>query len=762
MKLDFVRVRPGVHRARVGRSIPQPVLVEVGLTLPDGYLEKHCRYARTKDATQAPTFLNTEYAVTPPGLRVGPWPGWRGIPELPALTLRCGAAVVAGKYYYLGDEEVVGELRVMFPCETGVTGTLELMSPDPALRPVRAQVVANLPAYAPPRPVVLRPELRRQHPRLVVDAAQVATLRGEIRGVRAPHWRRLQRLVRASWSLPYATTPEGKVLPGRERLTGADRTLIAALTALLRPDAKTVAWAKRTYFAYVRETARPDFGPLGIDTQSGEVLYLLCVGYDWLHGGMTPAERTRARRRLWEVAAICRRHLDPARRDYAQAHYVGCGLGLLAFAFLFWDEHPEAYAWAAELRGAFARVLAMLPADGFFPHGLNLWIYEHGFLLRWLELFRQCTGEDLWRATPYFAAASRFRAAATSPDQKYGVTFGDPQYRVTGDSWCHLLIANRTGARDVHTLGEALLDQPPTGTDHRHAPPRRRGYERLWDERGALVGDRSSEIGDRTPGSYERERVVRRRVDHSLTLVATENEAFFPDGGQVFVRRGDTLVTLRAGAPLGRQRRAAGEVGGYGHSDPCNGAILVWRGGTFVGSGPGPLYRRDTALHNLVTVGGRGQVGDGCVWFPDFIAEGAIPPGPRITRRNGNTVLRCELASAYLPHLGVRRHTRTVAIAADGSLRGEDVVELRAADAIAWHWHTWAQVREREGAFHLTGPGCRARLSVEPVVGSQVRVQPERFVAAYPHEGTVGTEIMVTRHTQRTVFRWRLEFAGSS
>jgi hypothetical protein len=728
MNLKFRTMRPGLARARVSRPIARPVLVEVGLTLPLGYLENHCRYARHVDPTALPTFLNTEYAVTPPGMRVGPWPGWRGIPELPALTLRCGATVVAGKYYFLGDEEVVGELRVMFPCEAGIAGTLELVSPDPALRPVRAQVVANLPAYAPPQPVTLRPELRGQHPRLVVDAAQVAVLRREIRAARAPHWRRLQRLIRASWSLPYVTTPEGKVLPGPERLTGADRTLIAALTALLRPDVKTTAWAKRTYFAYLRETARPDFGPLGIDTQSGEVLYLLCVGYDWLYNAMMPAERARARQRLWEVAAICRRHLDPARRDYAQAHYVGCGLGLLAFAFLFWDEHPEAYPWAAELRGAFARVLAMLPADGFFPHGLNLWIYEHGFLLRWLELFRQCTGEDLWRATPYFAAASRFRAAATSPDEKFGVTFGDPQYRVTGDSWCHLLIANRTGAREGQALGEALLDQPPTGTDHRHAPPRRRVYELLWH---AVSGPKATSA-------------------HPV--------ASFPDGGQVFVRRGDTLVTLRAGAPLGRQRRAAGEVGGYGHSDPCNGAVLVWRGGTFVGSGPGPLYRRDTALHNLVTIGGRGQIGDSCVWFPDFIADAAIPPGPRIERRGGNTVLRCELASAYLPHLGVRRHTRTVTIAADGSLRGEDVVELRAADEITWHWHTWAKVREREGSFHLTGPGCRAHLTVEAVGGTQLRVQPERFVAAYPHEGTVGTEITATRHAARTVFRWRLDW----
>lgn len=726
MNLKFRHVREGVARARVIRRIARPVLVEVGLTLPAGYLEKHCRYARLKEPAALPTFLNTEYAVTPPGMRVGPWPGWRGIPELPALTLRCGESVVSGKYYFLGDEEAVGELRVMFPCEAGIEGTVELQSPDPRLRPVRAQVVPNLPAYAPPQPVTLRPELRGQHPRLVVDAAQVAGLQREIHGGRSTHWRRLQRLVRESWSLPYETTPEGKVLRGRERLTGADRTLIAALTALLRPNARTNAWAKRTYFAYLRETAHPDFGPLGIDTQSGEVLYLLCVGYDWLHGVMTPAECARARRRLWEVAAICRRHLDPARRDYAQAHYVGCGLGMLAFAFLFWDEHPEAFAWTAELRGAFARVLAMLPADGFFPHGLNLWIYEHGFLLRWLELFRQCTGEDLWRSTPYFAAASRFRAAATSPDEKYGVTFGDPQYRVTGDSWCHLLIASRTGARVAHTLGEALLDQPPTGTDHRHAPPRRRVYELLWH---AVEGPKGATV---------------RPVET------------FPDGGQVFVRRDDTLVTLRAGAPLGRQRRAAGEVGGYGHSDPCNGAVLVWRGGTFVGSGPGPLYRRDTALHNLVTVDGRGQVGDSCVWFPDFISEAAIPPGPRVRREGRDVRLRCELGAAYLPHLGVRRHTRTVWVGPDGSLHGEDTVVLREAAEIAWHWHTWARVQLRAGAFQLNGPGCRAHLAIDPVGGTQLRVEPESFVAAYPHEGKVGTVITATRHAARAVFSWRL------
>jgi hypothetical protein len=369
----------------------------------------------------------------------------------------------------------------------------------------------------------------------------------------------------------------------------------------------------------------------------------------------------------------------------------------------------------------------MLPADGFFPHGLNLWIYEHGFLLRWLELFRQCAGEDLWRATPYFAEASRFRAAATSPDERHGVTFGDPQYRVTGDSWCHLLIAARTGSPVAQALGEKLLNQPPANTDHRHAPPRRRIYELLWHDAG------------RAP------------------QVRGDSDELFADGGQIFVRRGSTLVTVRAGAPLGRQRRAAGEVGGYGHSDPCNGAVLVWRGGTFVGSGPGPLYRRDTALHNLVTIDGRGQWGDSCVWYPDFLEEASIPPEPVVRMANGAVQVRCELAAGYLPQLGVRRHTRTIAIGRDGSLRGEDVLELAAPAAIAWHWHTWAQVVARGSTFALKGPGCRARLSIEPEAGTHISVRPESFVAAYPHDGAVGTEITASRFSARTVFCWRLE-----
>jgi hypothetical protein len=67
--------------------------------------------------------------------------------------LQTGGQAVPGKYYFLGDEEITGELRVLFPCETGLGERLKLSIADDALRPVRGQVLDSLPAQADPVPV---------------------------------------------------------------------------------------------------------------------------------------------------------------------------------------------------------------------------------------------------------------------------------------------------------------------------------------------------------------------------------------------------------------------------------------------------------------------------------------------------------------------------------------------------------------------------------------------------------------------------------
>jgi hypothetical protein len=528
-------------------------------------------------------------------------------------------------------------------------------------------------------------------------------------------------------NLPFEVSAESKALVGSERLSPEDQILVRALLALANPSNQAVTAARSSFRRFLRTASQKGYPPMSIDTQSGESLFVGCLAYDWLHSCLSSRERTSSQEALRKMAAICRAHLGPERRDFAQAHYLGCGLGLLAYSFLMWEVDPNASRWAAELRGAFGLALEMLPRDGSYPHGINLWIYEYGFILRWLEVIRQCTGEDLWGASPHFARTSRFRAAATSADGLHGITFGDPQYRVAGDSWCHFLIAARTGSLFAQELGNRLLDSEHAGIDHRHIPPRRRVYEYLWHDPGLNA----------------------QKLPDGLHT--------FNDTGQIFVRREEKLLTVRCGPPLGAQRRKQGEWGGYGHTDPCQGAFLIWCGDQFIASGPGPVYRRDTGMHNAITLDGRGQAGDSCVWAPDFLAQEFIPNRPEVISEKNEITVRMDLTPTYLRHLGVIRHVRTLRIDAEMNISGRDDIELHRIRQIRWHLHSWCPVKVlKKGdapAFEL-GSVCHVAFS--RLSGTRIYHRSETFVPAYPNDGRRGTVVSVGRMTNQTVLKWRI------
>ncbi|MEZ5276516.1 MAG: heparinase II/III family protein [Opitutaceae bacterium] len=723
----FHRLAPG----RFGltfRSPPDTVMrIEVTFGIPSCYLNPFFRYACRTDPSTPFTFPHFRFNPGPPGRRVGPWPGWRGIPNLPGIRLKSGGILVPGSFFFLGDEEATGVLRAIFTLEAALGDATILVVDDDRILPEAIRWFPGGTSRASHHPVALRPELIGQHPRLLLGRDDLDSIRRRRLG-HGFHFQHLVDLL-ADADRPFEVTPESKALPGPERLSPEDHLLIHALMALVDPAENTLKTARKTLRQHLRMASRPDYPPMGIDTQSGESLFIACLAFDWLHNNLPETEQRAARRALRKMAEICRHHLGPERRDYGQAHYLGCGLGLLTYAFLMWETDPEAAAWAAELRGAFDRVLDMLPPDGAYPHGINLWIYEYGFILRWLEVIRHCTGENLWSVNPHFARASRFRAATTSADNLHGITFGDPQFRVSGDSWCHFLIAARTGSTAAQALGNQLIDNPHAGIDHRHIPPRRRVYEYLWHE----PKQKAAKLAD---GLH-----------------------VFRDTGQVFLRRSGRLLTLRSGPLLGRQRRSGGEWGGYGHSDPCQGAFLLWSDEHFVASGPGPVYRRDTAMHNAITIDGRGQAGDGGVWAPDFLPPEFIPENPEVVTGKDKITIRMDLTPTYLRHLGVIRHIRTLHIDDRMTIVGRDEVKLRRARRIGWHFHSWCPVRiirkRDKPEFTL---GSLARIVFRRSTGTVLSNRPEDFVPAYPHDGRRGREITVRRYAAQTVFNWQLDW----
>jgi hypothetical protein len=596
-------------------------------------------------------------------------------------------------------------------------------------------IIEDEPLRAVPRAVHILPSIRGAHPRLLIARDDLASLRASARSTHRVHLERIRALL-AVPSLPAEVTPESKAPSGPERVRPEDRAVLAALIALVEPSMVSTEAALAAMRAFVADTRRPDFEPWGIDTQSGEMLFLLCLVYDWLFDLIPEEERREVRSWLWSAAERVRAHLSPGRTDLAQAHYLGCGLGLLAFACLFHEDHPRADAWLSECRGALDTVLAMVPEDGFHPHGTNLWIYEYGFLLRWIEILRVCTGEDLWHV-PHWANASAFRAATMSPDARCGVTFGDPQHRVGGDAWCHYLIAARTGSGRANAIGDALVNGSHEGVDFRSVPPRRRVYEFLFDDPAVPA------------------------------VVRSAGMEYFADGGQITVRTGRDgagLFTFRAGPPLGASRYMAGERGGYGHADPCSGSFLWYADGTFFVAGAGPVYRRDSSLHNIVTIDGRGQIGDGTVWAPDYFPPECLSPRPEIVRDGATVSLAVDLAHAYLPHLGVLRCNRSLLIdPVRERIVGIDIVTCRAPSNIEWSLHSHARFSQHpvHGSPVWRAGSERKALTIfllhpsgdEPAAGSS------EFVPAYPNDGTPGY-VLRWRHTgAHARFVWCLSLA---
>ena len=691
-------------------------------------LEEHCRYAVRRDESRPYTFPNFQFQQQPPGLRVGPWPGWRSIPPMPSAKLKAGETEYELQFQFWGDELHRHILRAVVKISSFRSEQIVVSIVDPRLVPLEAQFYAVRLLKPSPFPFDIPAERLQSHPRLLIHENDLLALRQNQTAARSESLQRIHEFI-PNWDRSLAVTPESKIPDGPESLTPEDRLLISAFLAVSEPSSVNIKRGIKSLLDYCALTEQPGFAPLTIDTQSGETLFLLSVGYDWLFLHLGTDDEKRIRKRLWEIADICWNHLGYEREDYAQAHYLGCGMGLLAFSLVFWDAHSRAREWSFHFVGVLKLVLSMLPEDGFFPHGINLWIYEFGFLLRWLELLRSGGGLNIWPQTAVMSNASLFRAAATSPDGLRGVTFGDPQYRVGGDSWCHYLIAAQTGSGKARWLGDFLRDLTVDGVDFRNAPARRRVYEYLW------LPENVKPV--RTP-------------DGTLA---------FPDGMQTFVRTSDSLFTFRSGPPLGNHRYEAGVTGGYGHSDPCNGSFLLYEKGSLLIAGPGPVYRRDTSLQNIITIDGRGQIGDSAVWMPDFLPPSFHTPMADI-RTSGSTIASTvDLAHSYLPHLGVQMLRRSIFVEPGQYILGVDIVTLADAASIEWNLHSCEEFnRLAEGRVLKFKIGAGSNRPSALVTFSPEKVTWKTglsdFVPAYPNSGERDSYLRIACQTDNAVIIW--------
>ncbi len=718
------------------------------------------------DELPALRFAEMKFHSKPPGIQVGPWPGWRGIPEMPKIQLEIQNQIFEGRYNFWGDEFETREIRVfmLVSISDSKDRQVVLRWNDSRLAPVRLEIYPSNKIRPLPKSVQIRLELKNVHPRLLFSQQDLDALRQKKNGSGHQIWNEIENLLN-NWDLPFQICTESKILPGPERLHEFDRAILSAFHALITEEISSIQRAKDAFNTLLLLSLKPDYEPMNIDTQSGECLFTLTLTFDWIYQFLSDDEKTEYLDKLFQVAERVWKHLGYVREDYGQAHFLGCSHGLLAFSLLFWDEHPKASEWASYLCGVFEYVLEMLPADGFYPHGINLWIYENAFLFRYLELFQHCCGLNYWDRTSYWENSSRFRNAALSPDQMLGITFGDPQYRVGGDAWMHYLIANRKNDVEAQALALKLANLPIDEVDFRNAPARRRVWEFLFFDSEIEPGNLSRhDIHFQDGGQFfwhkqfkeylsendTARRFLRQSSGQILPKQSTNKTAEIASSRKTLLAMTDQrlfrtdskekelTITFRAGAPLGIKRYHWGEWGGYGHSDPCQGSFLIAKGNSFLLCGPGPVYRRDTRLHNTLTFDNHGQIGDGMVWAPEFIPENRFPSVECVQKEKWEEIIT-NLTSCYLDFLQLKKLIRRFILLPAGAILVHDFVELNSPREVQWNLHTYGEFCKSQinnmPIFQCTDQQEKAKVVAILPKAVQWRSDWTQFVPAYPNSG---------------------------
>ncbi len=691
----------------------------------NNFLEQFYLYARLKANSKKRSFPNFEFSAKRPGIKFGPWPGWRFVSDMPDIYLLSKNEKIKLKYFFTGEEQYTNIVKAWTDFSSSGEDSFLLLNECSSLILHRVEQYKSEKVKLSNKKVKIYKDRLQEYPRLLFGKKDLETLRFRIKG---RDYKKIPELL-TNRSLPWKITPEVRTLKGEERLNILDEILLTSFHALITKESGAMKEAKDAFKKFITISSRPDYEPMQIDTQTGICLFYMCLSYDWLYNFLTDEERINFKRHIDISKNKLTKFLTHERTDFAQAHFLGCVSGLLAYSLLFYEEEKDSKTNILFIAQSFITALKMFPDDGSYPHGINLWIYEYTFLARITEMLYRFTDLNFWERKEFWKNSSMFRQLAASPDLLYGVTFGDPQFRVCGDAWIHFLIALRTKCNKALSFGNNLADLATSGVDHRNVMPSRRIFEFIYSEQ-------------RQKDKY-----------------ASPDGCFlFKDTGQVFIRKNDFLFTVKCGAPLGMQRYKMGEWSGYGHSDPNNGAFLVYDNGVFSLVGQESSYKRNTEFHNTITINGIGQIGDKMVWSPDLNLKKHFPVIKKVKLIKGAYLIDMDLTPCYFDFLGVNSINRKLLVFDKSLFLGVDNVSLDQDNKIEWNGHSFNKFIRAKNRFRLSDEVGAEIIFLNNINDYKSGETP--FVPGYPNAGKKDYYLKIIENGKRAQFVYLISTTG--
>lgn len=580
---------------------------------------------------------------------------------------------------------------------------------------------------------------RGRRPRLFLNAARLAELRGHIGGSHARLWQKALALAeRLAASEPPAYDAAGGDALDNEQLWQREVGYALphlALARLLTGERRFLEALRRWALA---GCAYPTWGlgwVDGKDLAASHQLFGLAVAYDWCGAELDAEARgaiagTLARRgaRMFAAAARPSGPVWWSRTPLNNHQWVNCG-GLAAAGLALWDEHPAAADWVAFAGGRIREAMALFAPDGASHEGLIYWAYGAQALLQYMHLARELLGEDL-HDHPWWRSTAAYRLYLTLPEAAWSRgNFG---------------LVNLADCRRSGDCGpEHVL---------------RRLAAEFRDGHAQRLAARLEAAGITTPQSYWLNLVwfdpaVPERPPEELpTLRHFENLGLVSARSDWSGR--ESLVVFKCGPSAGHRAAASGDPAlGSGHPHPDANHFLVFGAGQWLLRDDG-YCTKHTDQHNALLVAGRGQLGEGKAWF-DRSALAAAASQPRVLRAAPAPALDHlvgEAAGAYHPELGLRRFARHLLFLKPDVLVVADEVELAAPAELELLFHPEDPAeRGADGAW--TAAGDKAVLRLEPLTPEGVSVAASEQTVSKEGGREPATMFRLGLRTRRAAWR---------
>jgi len=524
------------------------------------------------------------------------------------------------------------------------------------------------------------------HPRLFLNTARLDELRGSITTTHAAIWQEIRTQADQRLKAAVPIYQENNSSNGTDRLSQLYQRDVGNIIPIF-----AIAWKLTGDRKYLNATKTwalascnfPTWGlgkSDGMDLEAGHQLFALGIVYDWLQGDLDKEELTTIRNTIKRRGEAMYQSAVAGNvwwhRSYLQNHlWVNlCGLSIAGLAIC--DEYPAAMNWVVLALEKFRTTMDLLGPDGASHEGVGYWEYGVEYLLKFMFVARDLLAENLythewWRNTAEYPLYLNLPQFAWTKNNCVVDLADSPRYHWYGPDYLlrHLAHEFHDGHAQwlAQQIDNANLDNPTS-----------RWLNLIWFDPS----------------------VVSQSPSHLPTL------KHFKDIGIVSARTdwsGDeALVIFKCGPPLGHYATDKLKFdAGSSHVHPDANNFVVFGNGEWIvrASGYAPKL---TALENSLVIDGKGQTGEGAMWF-DATSSLTTKAHPKILQADSSPTLDHivgDATDAYQKSSGLTRFVRHLIFVKPNVLIIVDDIVSEKLSELDLFFHLEHEIeREKDGAF---------------------------------------------------------------